>query len=888
MVLVESMLTKAYQPERVVDGGRDKAKAKARRATRAGAAGGRPAPRAASLIIGLDADEASSGIENTDIAVPWPAAAETAPKPKPAAAWCSTYSRPEDAPRAGSEIASTTLIETDSLFHIRPEAVLEDPSVPYIHVPQPVGGAPRIDAATILAKTPLPKGATEFSSLHVVVAPGDGASADGDSIVRSAQACGKEPVRYSWPALQANDCTGEYDALFSLASDLILKGADRASLLVFIANDGGSQEMAIASILGMLPFRGVQTAFVTPNEKYVDPLACLRTPSGLLEYTASQPERMGRRPLAAVFGPLPSCTFSCALATWSPLKPVPVLEEKPAPFKIGAMELPMTTYEGRYEAGVARLTELLVGHFGASLFPVVASGETVDALGYGHDIHMALEEEGCSGHYFVHKSTETYKRPDAYGKPELLEAISKAKLSGRQVVIIAVGGGVNGNAMGMIAALTGAAFVEVPTTLMHYNDATTSAKKAFSLVVDGQILSKNILGTFYLPQLVFCISEVFLTLSSNSVHAAVGEAAKTMSMLGKANTSVGQQDFHNILGASEFSSDFTRIISNATGFEKLVAFLQSTSQRKDAATSAGRALRQAKPVHGASELLAKQRKEHLAALRAQFYTCLSDTDRREVMAFMTAINEEVIKAKAMFLAYSDPFEKYRALLFEYAHTLGHGIEAFMNGLYEKAEAMGIDCTDAFRLHGQCVGMAVLLAGEMSREMGHLEGDGFLAHQSFVYLFNRFGGFDFLPLRRLCDKLGVQKPEFCEGVLRVVRRDNKRGYCRCAPGSSVDQLVRARPGCLLRSSDPSAELRYLVEVSENSQRQVLERAFEGDYDKVLVYSGKSADEDRGSVVDRSGLTFVARANFHAGSNFPEMAAKALDLLLQRLYGHTDAK
>ena len=69
--------------------------------------------------------------------------------------------------------------------------------------------------------------------------------------------------------------------------------------------------------------------------------------------------------------------------------------------------------------------------------------------------------------------------------------------------------------------------------MMHYNDATTSAKKAFSLVVNGQILSKNILGTFYLPQLVFCISETFLTLSKCSVHAAVGEACKTTLCLGE-------------------------------------------------------------------------------------------------------------------------------------------------------------------------------------------------------------------------------------------------------------------------------------------------------------------------------------------------------------------
>jgi len=241
------------------------------------------------------------------------------------------------------------------------------------------------------------------------------------------------------------------------------------------------------------------------------------------------------------------------------------------------------------------------------------------------------------------------------------------------------------------------------------------------------------------------------------------------------------------------------------------------------------------------------------------------------------INEEVIRAKAMFLAYSDPFEKYRALLFEYAHTLGHGVEAFMNGLYQRAEAAGIDYSEAFRLHGQCVGMAVTWAGEMSRDMGHLEGSGYLAHQALVYLFNRFGGFDFLPLRRLCDELDVSREEFCEGVLRVVRRDNKRGYCHCAPGSSVDQLVRERPGCLLRSADPGAELRYLVEVSEDSQRRALEKAFDGEYDRMLECS----PEGGLSLVHRSDAKTGDSGAFGEASS-AEQAACAVDRLISGLY------
>jgi len=140
--------------------------------------------------------------------------------------------------------------------------------------------------------------------------------------------------------------------------------------------------------------------------------------------------------------------------------------------------------------------------------------------------------------------------------------------------------------------------------------------------------------------------------------------------------------------------------------------------------------------------------------------------------------------------------------------------------------------DAIRLHGQCVGMAVLWAGEMSKNLGKLEGDGFILHQSFPYLFNRWGGFSFAPLKQLCDKLGIQKQDFCEKVLEVVRRDNKRGYCNCSDHTkSVDQLVTCRPGKMLRSSDPNAEIRYLVEVDEEWQRDVLGKAFDGYFDKV---------------------------------------------------------
>lgn len=767
---------------------------------------------------------------------------------------------------AGFAESSQAPVEKVLPFDERPMHVLEEPEVPYIQVNGP------IELETLMA-TPLPKGASQFSSLHLVAAADAEARLEAERLRRCAAAAGVRANGYDWPELDVEDLLGEFSALFRIASDIILSGADRASLLVFICSkDGGEHELAVATLLAMLPFRGIQAAVVT-QQGYRDPLGCIRTSSGLFEYNAAQPQRLGRRPLAAIYGPLPARVYARPHEAWTPIRPEPAADERPAPFKIGGLDLPMVTFEGPYHEGVVRLARLLLQHFGPGMFPVVSVGEICDQLGYGWDIHHALVDLGIRGHYFVHPSGESFKCPEAYRDAQLLAVIASAKRSGQRVVVVAVGGGANGNAAGMLAALMGADFVEVPTTIMHYNDATTSAKKAFSLVVDGQILSKNILGTFYLPKLVFCISEAFLTLTPSSVFAAAGEAAKTMSMLGRASSSQARLNFHNILGAGEFASDFTRIAASVAGFERLLDFLRRTADLKAKACSAGRDRRNLCQAEAEARLV--ERSALLQQLRDAFRSSqTSETERREVTAFLTIINEEVIRAKAMFLAYSDPFEKYRALLFEYAHTLGHGLEAFMNGLYRRAEALHIDSSEAFRLHGQCVGMAVLWAGEMSRKLGHLEGDGYLAHQALVALFNRSGGFDFKPLRQLCDRLGVSADEFCDGVLQVVRRDNKRGYCRCSEGSSVDQLVRLRPGILVQSGDPSAELRYLVEVAEDIQRWVLGRAFAGDFDQVLVSAP-------------SGLVLISRDSHTRGTveesvAEARLAAMALDELLSRLY------
>ena len=749
------------------------------------------------------------------------------------------------------------------------------------------GGEPQL-LREILRCTPLPKGTARFSSIHVVAPPESVGCAAAERAVRALRAGASSPRerRRELHVHRLPECcraeppsaTAEYRAIFCVASDLVLAKADRASLVIFVGWDEPRFDFYAAAI-GMLPFRGLSTALLTRRLSYGD-LTAFRSPSSVFEIRGANAARMGMFPIKAVFGPLPGRAVGTAIEEWAAVDISPFVghDDQAAhptvelPFKIGALTLPMLTHNGPYRRAVEALGALLCARFRAGFFPIVSCGETCDALGYGRDILAACGQQ-AGGYYFTHRSGEAHKCWEAYASGELFKQIAAAKRRGTPAVIIAVGGGVNGNCIGLVAAITDSELVEVPTTPMHYNDATTSAKKAFSLVVENKILAKNIMGAFYIPKLVFCVSEAFLTLSSASVHATIGESCKTMNMLGCTDTAVGAEDYHDIAGGAEFASDYTKIVRHVEGFDALVRFIEDaeTKRRKAAIVALGRRIhelaqqRRRRGDAGANApgdeeaQLLRRRAALLEAFRARYHA-LGSVETARISEFLSVVNKEIVAAKAMFLAYSDPFEKFRALLFEYAHTLGHGVEAFANLAYTMAAERGIAVPEeALRLHGQCVGMAVLWAGQMSLDLGELRGRGFALHQGFVYIFNRHGGFDFRPLRLLLDELGVSKAQFCEGVLEVVRRDNKRGYCACSGcGKSVDQLVTGRPGKMMRSTDENAALRYLVEVDEEWQSRVLGMAFDGYFDKAadVDEDGNLVFLERRAIVRGGGEVFVS--------------------------------
>lgn len=183
-----------------------------------------------------------------------------------------------------------------------------------------------------------------------------------------------------------------------------------------------------------------------------------------------------------------------------------------------------------------------------------------------------------------------------------------------------------------------------------------------------------------------------------------------MNMLGRCDSAIGAQDYFNIEGAVEFSSDYTKIVLEVGGFDTFVDFIESDETRKlkAAVIATGALIRKDRK----NEKLLAQRQKQLKEFRERYYA-LGQKKTDSVKKFLSTVNKEIVSAKAMFLAYSDPFEKYRALLFEYAHTLGHGVEAYANLCYTNAIEKNVPVPEeAQRLHGQCVGMAVLMAGQV--------------------------------------------------------------------------------------------------------------------------------------------------------------------------------
>ncbi len=93
----------------------------------------------------------------------------------------------------------------------------------------------------------------------------------------------------------------------------------------------------------------------------------------------------------------------------------------------------------------------------------------------------------------------------------------------RHTVIVAVGGGTVGDAIGFVAAtyLRGVRWIGVPTTLLGQVDSAIGGKTGINLAT-----GKNLVGAFHQPAFVACDTDALATLHQRDIVSGMGEIEK--------------------------------------------------------------------------------------------------------------------------------------------------------------------------------------------------------------------------------------------------------------------------------------------------------------------------------------------------------------------------
>lgn len=122
--------------------------------------------------------------------------------------------------------------------------------------------------------------------------------------------------------------------------------------------------------------------------------------------------------------------------------------------------------------------------------------------------------------HFLLPDGETYKTLDSFEK--IMSFLLQQKMS-RDVLLVALGGGVIGDLTGFVAACfqRGVRFVQIPTTLLSQVDSSVGGKTAVN-----HPLGKNMIGAFKQPEQVLINTRVLHTLAPREFSAGMAEVIK--------------------------------------------------------------------------------------------------------------------------------------------------------------------------------------------------------------------------------------------------------------------------------------------------------------------------------------------------------------------------
>jgi len=176
-------------------------------------------------------------------------------------------------------------------------------------------------------------------------------------------------------------------------------------------------------------------------------------------------------------------------------------------------------YEVRICEGLLREVGTISTQTIAARKAAVITDDNVDRL-YGDTLVASLERAGYKISKYVVPNGEESKNIENY--VSLLDFLAKDSFS-RSDCVFALGGGMIGDLAGFAAAtyMRGLKLVQLPTTLLAAVDSSVGGKNGVNLG-----MGKNLVGTFYQPDLVLCDTELFSTLPEENFRDGCAEIIK--------------------------------------------------------------------------------------------------------------------------------------------------------------------------------------------------------------------------------------------------------------------------------------------------------------------------------------------------------------------------
>jgi 3-dehydroquinate synthase len=178
------------------------------------------------------------------------------------------------------------------------------------------------------------------------------------------------------------------------------------------------------------------------------------------------------------------------------------------------------SYDIAIGQGILQNAGKLIAPHLASNRVVIVTDENVAAAGHADTLQSALDNENIAYDTITLPAGEATKSFANFEK--LLNQLLELRPD-RKLTLIALGGGVIGDITGFAASvlLRGVPFIQVPTSLLAMVDSSVGGKTGINTS-----FGKNLIGSFYQPQLVLADVDVLDTLPDRELLAGYAEAVK--------------------------------------------------------------------------------------------------------------------------------------------------------------------------------------------------------------------------------------------------------------------------------------------------------------------------------------------------------------------------